>query len=131
MGIEELSTGDWVGLIPNEWDNAPHIIKYIYEDSLLLDGCNTTRHISVIRPIPITARILEANGFVKQVDTFWGEYICVVPEGQICVSIKERHCMVMVLDRRHAPVFYTLKIQHVHQLQHALRMVGLGKEVKL
>lgn len=126
--ISELSIGDWVKI-----DGEPakvlclriaggHIFKGV---SGQMYRCCGGRD---FEPIPLTPEILEKNGFRKN-----GEY----NEWNIG-EWNERPFIGISLDRQSMRVkyfgndiFIENKVVFVHQLQHALRLAGVGKEIEL
>ncbi|MBO7281048.1 MAG: hypothetical protein J6V00_07795 [Bacteroidaceae bacterium] len=86
------------------------------------------KHIDYIDPIPITTEILEANGFVKN-----GEYNewstgnwDDIPFIGISISRQSMRIKNLGTD-----IFLENKVVYVHQLQHALRLAGVDKEINL
>ena len=84
-----------------------------------------------IEPIPITKKILNKNGWRKKHDVYvvlaldeaqyleWYEY-----EGRLRRYYKHK-------DGREEMVFSVLGLSYVHQIQHALRLCGIDKEIEL
>lgn len=142
--ISDLSVGDWVGIDQAELNmpsddlatayieklRKPIRIKGISEDSdtvladiEIVDGWGAIMiKCEHLRPIPITAEILEKNGFEK---TAIGDIYR--HESDIEVSLYgDGWWHTIGLDE------YSLhKINGVHQLQHLLRLYGEYREVNL
>lgn len=80
-----------------------------------------------IHPIPITAEILEKNGFVRSTSEFivyhtdnvWISYDKPSETWSVTMYIND------VTSNLHANILY------IHQLQHALRLAGVDKEINL
>ena len=73
-----------------------------------------------IKPIPITPEILEKNGFGEyEYNEVYGDEI------EVEVSLYE-----WPIDEGSCPGFST-HLHYVHELQHALRLCGIEKEVVL
>lgn len=138
LKINDLSVGDWVEF---------HRTKGIYialplfekanarvigthrgaEVSLLVDGKREfiAMPLSAILPIPITPEILDKNGFEVYDDTArlkldrpYALWLFKVQEGwDLHLPSREQHI--------------NLRIEHIHQLQHALRLAGVEKEIEL
>ena len=119
MKIEELSVGDWVQakLVKWESDDAdttpPLQVKRI-------DGIEHSAFVEDLIPIPLTPEILEKNGFVyvgggvfsyEKIDLFY-------EDGKFYFA-------------REAGYDKLLHIEHTHQLQHALRLAGIEKEIEV
>ncbi len=91
-----------------------------------------------LEPIPITPEILEKNGFQKQGFDGW-EFDYVTEGGCLlyvvlwmCDYPKEYHTH-LTIESYSADFgsFKSFKIDSVHELQHALRLCGIEKEIEL
>lgn len=129
LKISNLSVGDWVYYSK---ENTPYSIRSIYrtgvQDCVILnddkypDG--VIAFVDRLTPIPITAEILEKNGFESS-SSYWsiykdnGDYIEIWENGdKWYLSVNS--------------VEYTLCDLHwVHQIQHLMRVWGLDKEINL
>jgi hypothetical protein len=86
-----------------------------------------------LSPIPLTDEILTANGFERKKEYAkyeWSEgYVEIwvilddTGEGRNVIHIED--------ERRGIPIHYHNTITFVHELQHALRLCGIEKEIKL
>lgn len=133
LKISDLSVGDWV-------QDKEGIIAQIrgiecWSDGYVINvqtkaGTITNLTEAGVCPIPITPEILEKNGakkteFVKdsgyefyQSDDFYASRV----EGSKWWTIIVRNeCREVV----------NCYVQHIHQLQHALRLAGVEKEIEL
>lgn len=130
--ISDLSIGDWVRYrdadanvrVSDTYSNG-YVFIVGEEDSGISESVNAHHH---IEPIPLTPEILEKNGFRKN-----GEY----NEWNIG-EWNERPFIGVSLDRQSMRVkyfgndiFIDNKVVFVHQLQHALRLAGVEKEVEV
>lgn len=158
MKIEELSIGDWVVAKLAKWDydspeeTEPMRIRCIdtsdrkraYTDLEFGGGqYSTSAHIEDLRPIPLTPEILEKNGFVKITeDMVWAEHLnpklAEIPTWGL--KIGERpvpYLVAKMRDNNHFEItttnikLFRFNVEHVHQLQHVLRLAGLEKEIEL
>jgi hypothetical protein len=134
--ISDLSIGDWVRHTFYE-DNLQ--IKRIDGESerLLVEKglMSVSCHLDHFEPIPLTPEILEKNGFER------GEYseIREYNEWEIgewinppYVSVKlDIDRQVIRVTNRGRDMFIADKEVYVHQLQHALRLAGVGKEIEV
>lgn len=132
MEISDLTIGDWV------YDDygKPYKIKSIgllgnTDELFVMLDYNDLYQLNYIEPIPLTAEILEKNGFVN------------------CHTIGEKFELRFYLDKNKyqvisyylstielsiktdysyslSPTIYLLRIKYVHELQHALRLCGLN-----
>lgn len=131
LKISDLSVGDWVQACDVakrvhciEFQNGAYFVHFSDPDTNSEDYL----HAPFIDPIPITAEILEKNGFVKN-----GEY----DEWNIGnwddtpfigISLSRQSMRIKDLG---TDIFLENKVVYVHQLQHALRLAGLDKEIYL
>lgn len=139
MKIEELSIGDWVVAKLAKWDyDSPEetepmrIVcidnsepKQAFAD---LIGCGMVKHSALIddlRPIPLTPEILEKNG----------HKVCSVRR-----QFEDRIWDSVAIRKYHTEDYYHLfiyglrigiKLCDVHQLQHALLLAGIEKEIEV
>lgn len=115
MKTGELMVGDLVYI--HEPECKGHRIDAIDEldgqvgaDGEVYDDCD-------IRPIPLTDEILEKNGFVKTWNGDWQlkEYATIIISKDYYVKVFER----------------SIRIDYVHELQHALHVACVEKEIEL
>ena len=131
LKISDISIGDYIsycdrvykvhsidgqGLIgaSNDSYSSPHILK----------------HIDYLEPIPITAEILEKNGFESTTNPnvftlthgVLQLYVSEELDGWyiLFVNFIERLCILQVIRK-----------SYIHELQHALRLAGIDKEITL
>lgn len=129
MNANELMIGDWVMIknypmkaIPTKV--APqHFVRSLVE----------------FEPIPLTADILEKNGFEHKTDIVWHDIY--VLKYRIKLENKElERDQTLMLAKDPYDVFYwvpemsavsALDFRFVHELQHLMKMLGIQKEVKV
>lgn len=128
MKAKDLMIGDWV------YDT---ILKGNTKVEMLsLSGIKGDFHENVcdentFEPIPLTPEILEKNGFgfikndnTKSVWNGWWIYKD-LELGVCCLDrIQNWPCFINIDDAN-------IKCEYVHQLQHALRLCGIEKEIEL
>lgn len=122
LTAKDLMIGDWV-YRPDCYDKVVEVRK----DTILgSDPLRGLIPIADLQPIPLTAEILEKNGFEKHYDED-----CIIythPQGIII----EMGINYKLSDDGH---FYVRGIQHrlyyIHELQHAMRLCGVDKEIML
>lgn len=121
MKAEELMIGDWVNVGNDEFAFPDQIYSLGYDevDSGHGDMVGTYRYDELF-PIPITPEILEKNGFVKQGFPGWEIY---TEDFLILWRIRCFNAANGSFHRSH--------ISYVHELQHALRLCGIKKEIML
>ena len=141
MKPNELMLGDWVTFKDCQFDN-PMPIKMIAigyqdgEENCLVqingdDACDIIAIDDEIVGIPLTPEILEKNGFTRpnvrvQYFTESTDYYD-VDIHEITDSI---WCFEYQNCKAHFPPCLIL-IAHVHELQHALRLCGIEKEITI
>ena len=134
MLIEELMVGDYVYNNINQVCKVYAItglgIPYVQVDNFSTDnGCFEIGLCTEYNGIPLTKEILEKNGFVKVENT---------QTSTIIYSFRDSLFRIGVFDFNHVTIdsYYTdsscdVFISSVHELQHALRLCGINKEIKL
>ena len=147
LKISDLSVGDWVQ------DNYGDYVKV----AGIWQGCNFNYRVDIFRdgrigtivpcnlhPIPITAEILAKNGFVRCSDEFAiYEYttllgkilrttrVCLTTPQSIVVFLHDTTIERGFYHREKTSVSILRDEVYVHDLQHAIRLAGLDKEIYL
>ena len=130
MKAKELMTGDWVCL---EDDPKPRQVDFIRtgEVGLYWNKIVTPPY---IKPIPITPEILEKNGFKGD------GYAILILDEQTYLDyyyyehrLRKHWCGVDEWENHSKVNDITFKCNcyYVHELQHALRLCGIEKEIEL
>lgn len=118
LKITDLSVGDWVKV-----DDEYRMVRGIDATTGLISLYSLAMPccLGVVRPIPITPEILEQNGFVKNLGIYY--------HSEVLFELER------VRDTWHRTVnageYDIYEIKYVHQLQHALRLEGANKEIRL
>ena len=135
MKANELMIGVWV--TSKKWREKPFRLtrindggKYYY--GITAEGSQVGPFlIEELEPIPLTAEILEKNGFGftrnDNTGSVWnGWWIYKGLELATACLDKEGNwpCFINIYDSN-------IKCEYVHQLQHALRLCGIEKEIEL
>lgn len=118
MKVNELMIGDWV------YNRVADITFQVYPQFFSQWHDRPEQFEATIQPISLTLKILEKNEFTR----FGTDYI-----------LKERH---FGLENPSIPSNYldnywlqvsikAVHIEYVHELQHALRLCGIDKEIEL
>ena len=131
LKISDLSVGDWVQDMYGNYSKVEGIWQgrnFNYQVDILRDGKIGTIVPCNLHPIPITAEILEKNGFVKN-----GEYNewstgnwDDIPFIGISLSRPSMRIKNLGTD-----IFLDNKVVYVHQLQRALSLANIDKEITL
>lgn len=127
LKISDLSVGDWVNVKWKDDDKWPGQISEISctgrLEARLLDDIpfNARCTIEFVEPIPITPEILEANWWQHNVDDEYMEYYA-DPMSSIAHTKGTFHYRLEVPG-------VSVVCYFVHQLQHALRLAGIDREI--
>ena len=136
LNCKSIMIGDWV-----MHDNRPKQVMTIWSNEVSLNDTSKTYGsiyadkfpIEDISPIPLTPEILEKNGFILEQN----DYVYYAIEGNkyqnyICVNFRHNG------EPRVVEFSFVNKVQcafnnivNVHELQHALRLCGIEKEIVL
>ena len=139
LKISDLSVGDWVQNMNGNYVKVAGIWQGCnsnYQVDLHHDGVIGTIASCNIHPIPITAEILEANGFERPdkkvyMDTWsWTNK----EDTMIEVSMYKDKAYIRVArfeDGILRDRDCNFGLNYIHQLQHALRLAGVDKEIYL
>lgn len=133
LKISDLSVGDWVS------DTSGNYAKILgienWSDGYMINiqrcGVNVGNvSFAPAHPIPITPEILEKNGFVKRDTYIWNN-----PKMR-CTAYRFGHkywdIRVTYRARDYRPTRINIEnAVYVHELQHAIRLAGLEKEIEL
>lgn len=132
LQVKDLMTGDWVmtSYGPRKIDVIYGGCERVQADLIELDCLE-------IQPIPLTPEILEKNGFydtdVIVVGTRKMRWVSEDTRTEITIWLDDTLPMEIVKNVYYEDeVSYTLQSPGtVHQLQHALRLCGIEKEIIL
>jgi hypothetical protein len=138
ISVSDLSVGDWFQARMVKWDyedldiTPPMRVAEISSDEVMLQlgGVKHYAFVEDLQPIPITAEVLEKNGLEYEddgndaviflcCDMFWA---------RLCVGDTFWRVGIHSEDRLDAVV---CDVKHIHELQHALRLASVGKEIVL
>lgn len=123
MKVCELMIDDWV---LDKKTNRPY--KIIGTNDLLFHNDYS--------PIPLTAEILEKNGFKKQYGNDW----CYYKYKDDDTSKESLYLILYGIDSLYLEIaaftnasgeYNRMGVCYVHELQHALRLCNIDKEIKL
>ena len=122
MKATELQIGDWVFT----QSGAEKVVE-IREDVVHTD--EWAYNYDAIKPIPLTPEVLEKNGFIKEKNDNnmyrWNWSIT-----SDCVSYDKGTGIVRIFHVLGGLAFVE-PLEYVHELQHALRLCRIEKEVEL
>ena len=133
MKVEDLMLGDWV--LDTEFErNEPDRIGIVEDDGRVwLKNRRCYQSVTTCEPIPITPEILEKNGFELRPDGWLWCKEEIEDQNYIFIQFRKgcdgiRNCE---LNYIHCVRATFKQICYVHQLQHALRLCGINKTIKL
>ena len=136
MKANELMIGDWVTMFPENYRIEGIVClreKHSGEEKWQVavtdkDGKCMKTNVEIPSPIPITPEILEKNGFFKHSHFSTDRYELIVEESRVNYWVSKK--ILDVRGSNHHGDFFDEKI-YVHELQHALRLCGIEKEIVL
>lgn len=133
MKVTDLMIGDWV-----QHNGKPKTIDVIWPCSVSLDDNTKTWgsiyadrfSVEEILPIELTTEILEKNGWVK----FQMYYRLRIDDTQYLEWYPHEGRLQRLYihkDNSREVVFTVSGLSYTHELQHALKLCGIDKEIKL
>ena len=136
MEAKDLMIGDWVNIAVEEYNNPTRIreigsfwVKVIKDE---MEYGNI-----LVTPIPLTAKILKKLGWEKcNIDVVDDDeqYGCAYGSFYVTWWRKVKLLSCYFEDKNaglHYEMISELPTKHVHQLQHALKLCGIDKEIEL
>ena len=124
--VEELMIGDWV---LDCTQNAQ--VTGITCDGIIETTANAISNIELLEPIPITPEILEKNGF-ESVKNIFGFKTYKLNDDFILEDRGEKKCLCRSCYKiQPSSTFWVCNIEHVHELQHVLKLCGISKNIEL
>ena len=139
LKISDLSVGDWVRCRGrNGRIERLEVIRYDERISVAVESDLGTMYqfvdIEDIGPIPITAEILEKNGLVRhERDAYNPKSIVLSNHFIMARTYTDVDWWRVLIYDEELPTreLFNGRIYSVHQLQHALRLAGVDKEINL
>lgn len=116
---KDLMIGDWVYIKDHPIKSQPQKVKPEH----------FVRSLVEFEPIPLTLEILEKNGFKKD-EKFEEMYYWNWRIGDDCISYDKETGIVRIFHT-YGHLVFVLPLSYVHELQHALRLCGIEKEIEL
>jgi len=138
MRAGELMVDDWMQKLEVGGHYRKCRIKAIIDnnvDCVTSDGEVHTLSVNGIEPIPLTAEILVKNGFETNGNAIWAAYC---PEDKHAnLEISEHYYYDG--EKTEGGFYWTIncceydiiRLRYVHELQHALKLCGIEKEIQL
>ena len=138
MKANELMIGDWV--LDKAVSDKPVQIEQINEQNVHYKRGNgyMSAGVELLEPVPLTAEILEQNGFVTKdkPDNWTGYRSYKYSEGSTGIVFRLYHdtgkykwsgkCEISL-----NALPYWIRFEYLHELQHILKSCGIDKEIKI
>ena len=121
MKANELMIGDWILC-----ERKPYRIVEIGGMVCIDAEMELFAALVDITPIPLTPEILEKNGWEVPEGGLWFRH----PKQPFLISMRVSGCYLYSSDEHDKRDFFCC-IHYVHELQHALRICGIEKEIVL
>ena len=124
LSCKDLMIGDWVMINPISYYQVEQIRMEFGELRIYLKGTEVFATENEIMPIPLTPEILEKNGwiYIAEDKVFYSE------------NLKGELPWIYYITDGTNEIFRMkdfFNLQYVHELQHALRLCGIEKEIIL
>jgi hypothetical protein len=136
MKATDLMIGDWV-----LYDGKPNIITEVSEiihgeATVCFVGNNYMANMDEIEPIPLTPEILEKNGFTKSTPPPGIHAKCYELDNKkdkynLTIADYNRYKRLLLNVDSEDSECFNIKCDYVHELQHALRLCRIKKEIEL
>lgn len=135
MRAEDLMIGDWVRIIDDDTDayfdariEGIDVLSNIHA-TMPCDETGYPYSVDCAQPIPLTPEILEKNfqEFLPGINLMYqlkGPYCAMNEDGQWVFGLVK-------VDGEKSARYPLVKISFVHELQHALRLCGITKEIQI
>lgn len=123
MKAEDLMIGDWVNI---QGENCYVTLATLY--TLQFTGKPNN-----IRPIPLTTEILEKNGFTSTEDQYNHKKHFLLGKNEYNCDVYWDGLSILLVEADYEPTTYAYvcEVNYVHELQHALKLCGIKKEIVL
>lgn len=135
MKATELMIGDWVA---QKHSGLLLKVSEVRPPYIIADGEDGQFHEDTLEPIPLTAELLEQNGFVtKDKPDYWTGYRSYTyKEGSSGITFRLYHdtgkyewsgkCEISLNS-----LPYRIRFEYLHELQHILKICGIDKEITI
>ena len=127
MTTKELMIGDWV--LDKAVSDNPVQIEQINEKNVHYKRGNgyMSAGVELLEPVLLTDAILKANGFNREGGaSYWHE-----GDRDACILYWSEDKEQLVIGSPCDDCMVKINVRYVHELQHAFRLAGIDKEIKL
>ena len=124
MKASDLMIGDYVTVIPSGMIIQ---VAAVHKRKVAYHACTSKLswvREGLLRPIPLTREILEKNGMKFRTNVGW---FAEDDDGSLEISTKGENVYWTINDWEYS----ILKLNYVHELQHALKLCRIEKEIVL
>lgn len=105
-------------------------VREVRKNYVYVEGCAYEYEYDELEPIPLTAEILLMNGFERDSKgRIWGEYFEEDENSGLEITVEDK--TGDVYWSYNWAEYLILKLKYVHQLQQAMRLCGITKEIKI
>ncbi len=127
INIKELSVDNW---IQNTNGNVGKVIGITEQGEVIMRYTENSTCISepnMLKPIPVTEEILEKNGWVEMGGSL---YSCLYKDAEFGEQVLD---MIDMDDHWDLSIndLFVIEIKHIHQLQNALTLCEIDKNIEL
>lgn len=137
MEKKDLMIGDWVQYAQNYYTEKKGIWSEVYYGRVCsvgllyikVDRGSVAIEPEIIQPIPLTAEILEKNGF-RNIGGHWYDDAADYYELEV-EAYSDSIWRVIYHNTEFNIGDERVFVSHIHELQHALRLFGIKKEIEL
>ena len=127
IDCKELSVGDWV--INTEFDKQViDRVECVEKNRVFLEHAKLYTPINYIEPIPLTDEILKKNGLPITEFPFCSIYFDEDTNYKLELSENKEGDIYWSIS---CDEYQIIRLRYVHELQHALRLCGIEKEIEL
>ena len=138
MDARELMIGDWARIRYNHFETGEEIVKDFRVGQLAKLGIgddeplyawsekSNMAKVSKVEPIPLTPEIVEKNGFERGSDNLFS-----YGRGMYVMMWSKWHYSVGQIFGNMSAFVEFAEIRFIHELQHALRLCGIEKEIEI
>lgn len=134
IDCKSLMIGDWV-MLTDPINNGEKVqVKEIHADGYIAVDGGLTAH---VEPIPLSLEILKKNGFKKsdvKDSTDWSYYKTdKTGKGMYCIfySVDDDMFLEIASYKSYIGEYHRFGVRYVHELQHAMHLCGIDKEITI
>lgn len=135
METKELMIGDWVRIKEDVELKAYNLyvgirpgqcikVEELWNSGIIFEkSCHIFT--DAIEPIPLTNEILKTNGLVRDGGASCSKTL------NVCIIHRNKHRLQLIIGYPWDDCMIKTDVRYVHELQHAFRLAGIDKEIKL